>query len=699
MVKAVIAILLLHITSLVHSLEVLNTWPVPSYALTKDSNDFKQLVDGEQHRYPIWVHRDSVGWFNYSPVRIQLKNSAHLSNKSIKIYTAVGHHAGVMVIERADVYTAKTAKSRYRHAGSVIPNIGSLNRGSYNFEIPTNSLDEIIEIILHVKSGGIYIDEIELVDNDKPSNDTANKIQPEYTIKSTQLVKDSSARLEESLSKLYKAGSPIKTTVKSGWSVERVDCFDKKLKALDSQKTPFNLYAEPRLKLRGQLCIKIEASENQTVMINADAPLVAYKIHDQLLRNGEKIHDALLIVNNSKITINGNKPEYLWLDFSSSASSENNVNAQIVLTMQGDKKILPINLQKVSCDQLVDSMDLTVWAYSKNSPIWNNENKQKIADLLISEGVSNITVHPNYLPNIKAAKQWTKSQKQALAGELELYKSDSLNYLLITSWKSGRNYFVDENGFFTERSKTDFKIWLEQLNIFLSEYQINQQQIVLYLIDEPSGDKLYDLKQFSALLQSQNSKLGLYANPTNARRGAATRSDLEYLKTTVSLWQPLWAFLKTADNLAFYKQLQKPWVIYDLPEYPAKAAEPDRFYRGLAWRAWSVGASGTGVWSFDDTTRSSAFDDFDGSRSDWAMVYESETQGFHPSRRWYAMLRGIEDVRLSPYWSNQFSLKTDIFNGNTINKDDLFINAIQACSGSGNITEPSPPTIDAVIIK
>ena len=331
--------------------------------------------------------------------------------------------------------------------------------------------------------------------------------------------------------------------------------------------------------------------------------------------------------------------------------------------------------------------------------VQNNKNKQNIAELLIAEGVSNITVHPNYLPNVKEAKQWTTKQKQALAAEINLYKGNGLSYLLVTRWRSGRNYYVDKNGYLTENSKKDFKIWIQQLSYFLSEYQINQQQIVLYLIDEPFGDKLNDLKQFSALLQSQKSNIGLYANPTNARKGAANRNDLEYLKSTVSLWQPLWGFLKTADNLAFYQQLQKPWDIYDLPKYPAKAAEPGDFYRGLAWRAWSVGASGTGVWSFDDTTRSSAFDDFDGSRSDWAMVYESETQGFHPSRRWYAMLRGIEDVRLSPYWSNQFSLKTDIFNGNTINKDDLFINAIQACSGSGNITEPSPPTIDAVIIK
>ena len=329
---------------------------------------------------------------------------------------------------------------------------------------------------MHVKSGGIYIDEIELVNNDKPAINNQFK----YTISDSKIIKDSSGKLEQALRSLADANPEKNSLGQAAWSIERVDCFDGKLGLVESQSTSINLYAEPRLKLRGQLCLKLEVSNDQTININAGAPFTAYKIHEQLLRNGKKYHDALLKINPQSIAVSSNKPEYLWIDFSAEGLSSGYTNTQLTFTAQAETKTLAIGLQKLNCEQLLEPMDLTVWAYSKNSPIWNTSNKQQIANLLIEAGVNNITIHPNYLPNIKSAKIWTAKQKQALADELNLYQGNNINYLLVTSWKEGRNYFVDSNGYLTNASKNDFKksICLNE-SLFLTAFGLTVFSILI----------------------------------------------------------------------------------------------------------------------------------------------------------------------------------------------------------------------------
>ena len=144
-------------------------------------------------------------------------------------------------------------------------------------------------------------------------------------------------------------------------------------------------------------------------------------------------------------------------------------------------------------------------------------------------------------------------------------------------------------------------------------------------------------------------------------------------------WQPSWKYIQKY-GAQFFQRSSARWMIYDNPTYPAKNASPAKFFRGLSWRAWSVGASGFGTWSFDDTQGSSAFDDFDGRRSDWSLVYESD-QLYTPSRRWLALLRGIEDIRLSPYWGGVAGLKEKINAGNMTSAvmTEYFLEAMQSC--------------------
>ena len=63
------------------------------------------------------------------------------------------------------------------------------------------------------------------------------------------------------------------------------------------------------------------------------------------------------------------------------------------------------------------------------------------------------------------------------------------------------------------------------------------------------------------------------------------------------------------------------------------------------------------ITAFDDTQGSSATDDFDGIRSDWSMMYESANNIQSPSRRWMALLKGIDDIRLISNYSHESELE------------------------------------------
>jgi hypothetical protein len=92
---------------------------------------------------------------------------------------------------------------------------------------------------------------------------------------------------------------------------------------------------------------------------------------------------------------------------------------------------------------------------------------------------------------------------------------------------------------------------------------------------------------------------------------------------------------------------------YDVLE-PSKAVTPVAGYRALAWEAWARGLAGAAFWSYGDTGEKSAdaWDDFDGARCDFAVVYGRDgapvpvNESFVPSKRWQAFRMGLQDAAL-----------------------------------------------------
>jgi hypothetical protein len=81
-----------------------------------------------------------------------------------------------------------------------------------------------------------------------------------------------------------------------------------------------------------------------------------------------------------------------------------------------------------------------------------------------------------------------------------------------------------------------------------------------------------------------------------------------------------------------------------------KSLSPYAYYRLMSWKAFYLGFKGAGFWNYADTgsgeNPGTAWDDFDGPRPDFAVIYEGENNTIVSSRRWEAWRMGVEDNEL-----------------------------------------------------
>ena len=90
-----------------------------------------------------------------------------------------------------------------------------------------------------------------------------------------------------------------------------------------------------------------------------------------------------------------------------------------------------------------------------------------------------------------------------------------------------------------------------------------------------------------------------------------------------------------------------------MPE-PSKTASPLASYRLLPWEAWARGLDGCAFWAYADCgdQAGDAWDDFDGTRMDYAAVYGAAgapaplSEPITPSKRWQAFRIGLQDVAI-----------------------------------------------------
>jgi hypothetical protein len=286
------------------------------------------------------------------------------------------------------------------------------------------------------------------------------------------------------------------------------------------------------------------------------------------------------------------------------------------------------------------------WAYTSNRPIWRD--RDTILSDLVEHGINVFVINPSAIPVPSLNDGFDSHAAFKLSNEAVLYKGKGL-ILLYLRWGRGRGpaWLNPAGGVDKQMQKYTVQRWVKKISAVLKSAGVSPSEWALYPIDEPSGKDLRFLREVAAWVKDADAAVQIYANPISTSSVQTRLGDLVALDSFVDFWQPSLRFA-AKEGKAFFSGLKRPWWIYDNAPMPAKSASPWESYRLLSWRAWAIGASGVGFWSYSDTSGTSAWDDLDGRRPDFAVVYEGRDEDSTPisSRRWEAFREGIEDYQL-----------------------------------------------------
>jgi hypothetical protein len=170
---------------------------------------------------------------------------------------------------------------------------------------------------------------------------------------------------------------------------------------------------------------------------------------------------------------------------------------------------------------------------------------------------------------------------------------------------------------------------------------INESQIYFYPYDEMSGHLINDFVRFADWVRKDIPSVKLYATLGDATFKSKRWGELlPYLDIVQASYEEM------LRDLSRFKG--EAWIYAAAGQ--AKSLAPYTHYRMMSWKAFLHGYKGVGFWAYADTgwgdKPGTAWDDFDGERADYAVIYEGKGNDIISSRRWEAWRMGIEDYEL-----------------------------------------------------
>lgn len=627
----------------------------PSYPLTRDDNDLEQLSDGVLNPFPIWTHRASVGWQKVLHVVIAGRLRADSDSAGqLRFRVARRTEAGVEPPARIDAY-CDLGDSVVRHAGSYQGSPGGLEDARlHDIAIPLNVICEQIQLVLHSRGTNIFLDEIGY---EKTAGQLPGGV-PETSLLATDMVADSKARLrkeylrrnDEMLSKIasFRSGHPaLELKPCAPWAGEPIRSGAPahtgpiQVIGVRGEHEPFcvGLLTEPPEAL---VSVDVSGDSNRAVKL--------FEVDEVVAADGRVVRDPLLALEGAPLEIQTRRGvAYLWADVDLAHFPPGTSKLQLDFALDGYeiKRSIDVHVSISGAAITLPEVDATVWAYSDSMPVWRTR-RAAVQDLH-EHGVRVAVIPPHRIPQPSTTNSWDVGAAVKLTEDLKLLKDGSSLILLALGWSPGikPTWLPPTHEDWTVGHRQALRLWYSRLQLLMSGAGLEPADWALYPVDEPHGKK----GDFLASVVSGFESLGLrpkwYANPSDARRGSMSTEALVELAPFISYWQPMLTFAEGSGR-SFFSSLDKEWWVYHVPPYPAKSASPLEHYLLPAWRAFVLGARGTGVWSYSDTQSSSAWDDFDGTRADWAMVYEGENSPI-ASRRWEAFKNGLEDLALLAY--------------------------------------------------
>lgn len=648
--------------------------PQPNYHFTQDAGDVAQLTDGQTVLYPLWKNRAAVGWARATPIKIWLTlhgvppTQSQFSGR-LSIHTVVRSKSGIQIPNRVDVYTSD-GKSLWAHVNGMQLKPSEFKDGQDHWlHMDISSVSSKLLVVIHASGEYFFTDEIIWEDTPAPpvASERPNLKGPQ------QAVTDSLSRMKKNFTASTLAtpqqilqwgssfgGEPIVAWVENPWdtltstpSLTRIqDGVGKSVRLSGIQ----NEYETS--------CIGIlnPTSADRMVSLSWDGDAtVAQAVQVRSVKavmaaDGQVVYDALIPHALSEpINMAPNTTTYLWLTVDLRRLPVGSSTASLELSSSKSKLRIPFEIHVANTTLQQGEIGAVNWAYTKDLPIWQDP-KAAVNDL-VAHRINVFVIPASDLPQPTTRSTAHTATFPKLSAYLQLFGTKSF-YLLYFQWiperfnEQGLSWLDPSSGFDPHQRRRAVEDWLKLIRDTMAQAGVKESQWALYPVDEPSGKHRAFMQFMLSLFKELAPTVQIYANPIDTPSNPTSVSDLQALEPYVDIWQPDISFAEKSGK-GFFQSLRKKWWIYGNPTRPAKSQAP-MHYRSISWRAWQLGASGVGFWSYSNTGGTSAWDDLDGRMPDWAVVYEGDP--LISSRRWEAFREGVEDFLLLRYLDPQRTL-------------------------------------------
>ncbi len=667
-------------------LHVSNTDIGADYPLT--GNNSATLTDGNIEKHPMWLYRGAIGWKDHATVSFQVDISREATTGILKLHTACGSGAGVSFPQRIDVYSI--VPGGWRHLNkSEINTEANCNRAQW-IEIPIVNAAKKLLLVVQGNGRFIFFDEMQLANDaghisapvaptinmtrvssgtqsgttklEGPNKDNQPASQPSELADVTAAVSDSRHRLQ--MAQQLNANQKLQAQVSHIPTSNQTLVIWQQDPWLPVEKWFESMAANlpmPTIELNGTnretqtFCIGLLANSADTTTllqisptnITAEQNIKIRQLMPVLAANGARVYDRLAPLDDGKIQPLPGEPVYLWVDVNlATFPAHQQFNLKIVdsKTLQ-QQATIPVSVDVVTDNNSAASLQVVNWAYPDAGPIWRN--RALASAELFSSGTNVFVIAPSVIPGASLDGAWDQRQHTEFDSQVRMFSPHG-QLLLFMGWDENKNPFIVSPGKPKDMNaaKLAFKQWLTRITKHLETLGISRQNWALYPVDEPHDEQLDLLQSILNVVREHDPTIRTYANPIVADSILGQTTKIIEMQKQITLWQPNLQLMSDAEGVLF-RQLGRPWWLYAVPPEPAKLASPVQFYRTLPWQAWRFGATGIGFWSYSDTGNSTARDDLDGRRPDYAVVYEGgDGNGVESSRRWEAFKQGIQDYHL-----------------------------------------------------
>ncbi len=641
------------------SISVLQFLPEPNYS-NADGADNNQLTDAKLTRPPMWTRKDSVGWAGKTPVLIEVKRGdSSVVNGKVRLHSALGAYAGVQLPKQVDVYSKVdggiviVGSYRERHGLSL------QDQRSYWLEVPVRGLTDTFVVVIHSNGWYVQLDELELVlDGDlkeklvNPQILALNSLQEIQDHAAQQLIFNLEMRANDRFKskQTWRKAYPkhaLVSWVADPWAQDLDQLEPQQIDTTNTMVIVNGTNAEYEHFAIG-VYSTLSGLNELDISLNG-LPKESYELlslERVLASDGRMAFDPLVPIKDSGLKLQSGWPHLLWVKLNlktlplgttkavfsvankSKAFSED-YDVEVNVVDAGKSKNVPIRA--------------TVWGYSGDMPIWSD------AELAIQNQLAHYVnrwiIAPQNIPGLALDGAIEAHKRKRLLADLARYKGKG-KVRLYLGWTLESNPLGLTSGQYSVSATKEkaLRSWLISLREIMLSAGYSTADWELYPIDEPTGSLLEALLPISSIIKKTLPDVVIYADPISTTADPSSEAQLKALNDTIDAWQPDLPLLE-GKGQAFFSSLKKDWGFYQNPPLPPKRANPIEYYRSLGWWAWKTGATGIGFWSFSDTTNSSMWNDFDGRRPDFSVVYDRSGVLIN-SRRWEAFADGIEDYKI-----------------------------------------------------